>query len=514
LGRPIEPALATACSGHAEAARPELGHAEALLERGVVDRAPALDHADRQWRAAAGDEAQARQVGAGEALRGQQRLVLGRHAEEQRDPLTFDQVEHAFRVPGAQQHHGAAEDQQRQGVDQQAAGVEQRRVGDGDVVAVELVDGGVERVPGDHPVAHHRRLGDPGGPAGEQQAGDVLGVEVGGGRQRRGGERVGVGPAPLQAGAVQVRQRRRRPGRGNRPRSGGELLLVQQRRRARAGGELAQLGHDHLDGAQVELGEHEQVDVAEPQAGVGDHLAHQRRPVLAVEAGRDPAGELDVRRAAAAHRLLGGGAGGAAGVDAEGVVPGAVRAEAAGEEAGLRPGLEQRRAGAVGEQRRGVLVGPVEEAGHPVRPDHQRQPAGRVGGDAPRGDVERGHPGGAGAVDVEGGRPARAELGLHHRGGRRAQVVGRVGGDDHQVQLGGGAAGLPQAGAGGADRQVRGGLVGGHHVPLADADVGHQPLVDRLAEQLLQLGVGDHPVGHVAAGRGDPGVPRLGRTHV
>jgi hypothetical protein len=148
---------------HAERARTELGQAEALLEGDLVHRPPALDHADRQRRAAAGHEAQAGQVGAAEPRRGEQQLVLRGDAEEHGDALALDQVEHGVRVPRPHQHHGAAEDQQRQGVDQQPAGVEHRRVGDGDVATVQLVHGGVERVPGDHPVAHHGRLGGPGG---------------------------------------------------------------------------------------------------------------------------------------------------------------------------------------------------------------------------------------------------------------------------------------------------------------------------------------------------------------
>jgi para-nitrobenzyl esterase len=42
---------------------------------------------------------------------------------------------------------------------------------------------------------------------------------------------------------------------------------------------------------------------------------------------------------------------------------------------------------------------------------------------------------------------------------------------------------------------------------LPDADVGPQSGVHRLAERALQLGVGDHPLGHVAAGRRDAREP-------
>ena len=83
---------------------------------------------------------------------------------------------------------------------------------------------------------------------------------------------------------------------------------------------LAQVVHDELDGAQVELGKQEEIDLVDRDAGLGAHGADQLRPVVAVEGGRELADELHARLAQLGHDFRRGRAIGAAGVDAQGVM--------------------------------------------------------------------------------------------------------------------------------------------------------------------------------------------------
>ena len=104
---------------------------------------------------------------------------------------------------------------------------------------------------------------------------------------------------------------------------------------------------------------------------------------------------------------------------------------------------------------------------------------------------------------IKRARVTRAQLGLHHRGGGRAEVVRRVRGDDDEIQLLRAGARALQGLAGGGHTQVRGGLIIRHHVALADAHVLHEPVTHGLADDAVHLGVGDDLLGDVAPGGED-----------
>ena len=95
------------------------------------------------------------------------------------------------------------------------------------------------------------------------------------------------------------------------------------------------------------------------------------------------------------------------------------------------------------------------------------------------------------------------QLGLHRGRRGRAQVVGRVGRHDDQVQVGRRQPGPLQGLAGSRDHHVRRRLVIGDDVALADPDLFHQPIADILAQHFVQVGVGDHLFRDVPPGGDD-----------
>lgn len=152
------------------------------------------------------------------------------------------------------------------------------------------------------------------------------------------------------------------------------------------------------------------------------------------------------------------------------------------------------------------FVRPIDITGHAIAAGHEDSRVIGVAGDVFGGHIQARHPGRAGAVDVEGAGVARAQLGLHHRGRGRADVVGRVGGHDDQVEIGRREAGAFQRLPRRRHQHVRGGFVRGHDMPLFDANVGDQPIADVFAEQAVEIRVRQHFFRDVAAGGDDLGV--------
>jgi hypothetical protein len=118
-------------------------------------------------------------------------------------------------------------------------------------------------------------------------------------------------------------------------------------------------------------------------------------------------------------------------------------------------------------------------------------------GDAERIDEARAH-----GLDVEGDADRRAQLALDDGRGRREGHVGRGRGDDDQVDVGGGLAGVGQGASRGLDGQVAGRLVVARLVALADAGALLDPLVAGV-DDLGQVGVGDDLLGQIGTDAGD-----------
>jgi hypothetical protein len=121
---------------------------------------------------------------------------------------------------------------------------------------------------------------------------------------------------------------------------------------------------------------------------------------------------------------------------------------------------------------------------------------------------------GAHHVDVHGGGPGNTEPGGDPGGHVRGAVDGRRGGDEHQVDVGGGEAGRRERLGGGVRGQFVHGLVGSGDVPRPDADPAADPLVAGV-DQARQVLVGEDPGGLVVADGGDAravhGVPPRAR---
>ena len=103
-----------------------------------------------------------------------QHLVHGGHGGKDGHLLALDQVQHLRRIKLAGQDGRVAKDDLRRQVGEQPAGMEQGEDIEIDVVVVQVVDDGVEHVPGDHAVADLRPFGQAGGAAGEEEAGDIF----------------------------------------------------------------------------------------------------------------------------------------------------------------------------------------------------------------------------------------------------------------------------------------------------------------------------------------------------
>ena len=168
----------------------------------------------------------------------------------------------------------------------------------------------------------------------------------------------------------------------------------------------------------------------------------------------------------------------------------------------IRPGrLQQHRPRPVAEQRPGLDVFGIDDAGVGVGADHQGQPARPS-----RDEVGRGHQrireAGTGGRHVHR-RGVEAERLLDQTGGRGNTGVGREGAEHEQVDVGRRRAGPVDRRPAGRRRQVARRRLGGRVPPLVNAGAGHDPL--RVAAQPSEVGIGDHPLGHR---RTDPGQPK------
>src|SRR5215210_249806 len=255
-------------------------------------------------------------------------------------------------------------------------------------------------------------------------------------------------------------------------------------------GRQAHLGRRGLDDPHVGLVGDEQVDVLDRQPGALDRL---------VRRGDHAPDRVAVDLAAlhAEHRLD------ALGV--EHVRLGGVGAEdeAAAAELELAAGHHDG-AGAVAEQRRGAAVVVVGDARQRLGAAHERD-AGTAALDLRGGLVERVDEAGARGVDVDRAGALGAEGLGHVRRHAGRQAVGRDGGDDDQVDLGGGAAGVLEGACARAGGEVGQQLALGEDAALADAGAAHDPLVGGV-ETSLEVGVRDDALGHGGADAEDPGL--------
>ena len=196
---------------------------------------------------------------------------------------------------------------------------------------------------------------------------------------------------------------------------------------------LAQILHHELDGAQVELCEDVEVDLIHRQPCLAHHRPDQRRPIVTVKGRRELAHKLHARFAQLVHHLGCGRLVGAPGVDAQRIVILARGEQLPTEKSGLLPRADDNRSCAIGKQRAGILVAPIDILGHAIAASDQDIPVGGVGGDVARRHIQGRDPSSAGAVDIECPRVSGSQLGLHGRGSSRTQIVGCVGGNYDQV---------------------------------------------------------------------------------
>ena len=157
----------------------------------------------------------------------------------------------------------------------------------------------------------------------------------------------------------------------------------------------------------------------------------------------------------------------------------------------LEPRLEHDRPRPVAEQHAGRAVGPVEQAREGLGADHQRALV-RAGDEELVGRRDGEDEAGADRLQIEGDAVSDPERRLHLGRHRRKRVVGRRGGDDDEVDVGGLQPGVGERRLGGARRQRRRRLAVAGDVALADAGALHDPLVGGV-DDLRHFGVGDHP---------------------
>jgi hypothetical protein len=105
-------------------------------------------------------------------------------------------------------------------------------------------------------------------------------------------------------------------------------------------------------------------------------------------------------------------------------------------------------AGAVGEQRRRIAIGDVEEARQKVRAHHERM-LGATRLDLPAGHQQGRQPARAGRPDVHRARAVGAQEPRYQRGRVRRDLIGGRGGDEHDVEVGALDAGALERGTSG-----------------------------------------------------------------
>ena len=120
----------------------------------------------------------------------------------------------------------------------------------------------------------------------------------------------------------------------------------------------------------------------------------------------------------------------------------AVRAHDGGQQAvGIGAVLQNGRARAIAEQHAGVAVLPVNDGRKFFRADDQHSVVG-AGHDKLLADFQAVNESGTGGFEIEGGGAVRADFLLHQAGGGGKRHVWRDGGDDDEVNLIGGDAGV------------------------------------------------------------------------
>ena len=135
-------------------------------------------------------------------------------------------------------------------------------------------------------------------------------------------------------------------------------------------------------------------------------------------------------------------------------------------------------------------------------PDDQG-PFVTVGLQLPVGDLEGVQETGARGRDVEAGRVRRdAELVLDDAGGGRQGQVGRAGGDDEQVDVGGADLGVGERRAGRLDGEVGAGLVRRGDAAFPDARAAEDPFIGGV-DDLGEVFVGEHLGGRIGSDSGD-----------
>jgi hypothetical protein len=269
----------------------------------------------------------------------------------------------------------------------------------------------------------------------------------------------------------------------------------------RLGDGLADQRHHRLDRAQVELREIVVIDVGEGQPGFVQRTLHQLRPVVGVEALGEFLDKFHLWPAELRHYRWRAGTVRAAGVDAQRVVEGTYGQQVARQEAWLLAHAQQRHARAVGKEVGRLLVGEVEEAAHAVAAGDEHETGVRLCHQVARPLIQRRDPARTRRVDIVAAGLDRAQLVLHNDRCARREIVGRVGGDDDQVELIRPHARARQRLFRRRHDQVRGRLFGRHPAALTDAHIFDQPLVGGRAQQRIDFGVGDDAFRHVAAGR-------------
>ena len=190
--------------------------------------------------------------------------------------------------------------------------------------------------------------------------------------------------------------------------------------------------------------------------------------------------------------------------DLQEVLVGAIGADVGGDDPRFLAGAQDHRPGAIGEQDAGGTILPVEEAGHGVRPDDQGA-FGAAGADELIGDAQGIDEARADRLDIEGGDALNPQPRLDDAGRAGKDLVRGRGGEDDEIDLPGLHPGRGHRGLGRRHSQVGAALALGDHVPLADASAAEDPLV-RGVDDLLQVLVGDDPLGQITAGAQNAGI--------
>ncbi len=97
----------------------------------------------------------------------------------------------------------------------------------------------------------------------------------------------------------------------------------------------------------------------------------------------------------------------------------------------------------------------------------------------------------------------RIQLVLYRRRRAGRDLIGRIGSQDDEVHFIDCHTSPVERGAGGVHGQVGRHLILCHDVALTDADVFHQPLIDRFTEHLFHLLVRNDSARHIGPGADD-----------